>query len=125
MSNSFLYQDNSKIAFKSEELDFFDPELSEKYGADDLVHSGKNEFIQQMESGSETEDVIEAKKEITDEDPSEDSSKEDEDVIEAKEEITDEDSSEDSSEEDRYCADKAGKHCRNCNSTFELGNKLH
>jgi hypothetical protein len=77
-----------------------------------------------MESGSETENVIEAKKEITDEDPSEDSSKEDEDVIEAKEEITDK-NSEDSSEEDRYCVDKAGKHCRNCNSTFGLGNKLH
>jgi hypothetical protein len=48
-----------------------------------------------------------------------------EDVIEAKEEITDENSSKDSSEEDRYCADKTGKHCRNCNSTFESENKLY
>jgi hypothetical protein len=55
-SNSFSHQDNSKIAFKPEELGFFDPELSEVGG---------------------------------------------------------------------YHADKAGKHCRNCNSTFESGNKLH
>jgi hypothetical protein len=83
-------------------LGFFDSELSEEYSADDLVHSDKNEFIQQIESGSEVENVIEAK-----------------------EEITDEDSSEDSSEEDRYYADKAEKHCRNCNSTFESENELH
>jgi hypothetical protein len=41
-SNSFLYQDNSKIVFKSEELRFFDPELSEEYSTDDLIHSDKN-----------------------------------------------------------------------------------
>jgi hypothetical protein len=40
--NSFLYQNNSKIAFKSEELGFFDPELFEKYDMRDLVHSGKD-----------------------------------------------------------------------------------
>jgi hypothetical protein len=41
-SNFFLYQDNFKIAFKSEELGFFDPELSEEYGTDNLIYSGKN-----------------------------------------------------------------------------------
>jgi hypothetical protein len=41
-SNSFLYQNNSKIAFKFKELKFFDPELSEKYGTGDLIYSGKN-----------------------------------------------------------------------------------
>jgi hypothetical protein len=41
-SNSFSYQDNSKIAFKSEELRFFDPELSEKYNTGDLIHLNKN-----------------------------------------------------------------------------------
>jgi hypothetical protein len=41
-SNSFLYQDNFKIAFKSEELEFFDPELFEEYSTGDLVYSGKN-----------------------------------------------------------------------------------
>jgi hypothetical protein len=41
-SNSFLYQNNSKIAFKSKELRFFDPELSEKYNIDDLIYSSKN-----------------------------------------------------------------------------------
>jgi hypothetical protein len=30
-----------------------------------------------------------------------------------------------SSEIDGYYADKAGKHCRNCNSIFESENKLH
>jgi hypothetical protein len=55
-----------------------------------------------MESGSEAEDIIEIKKEITDEN-----------------------SSEDFSEEDRYCADKIGKYYRNCNSIFESENKLH
>jgi hypothetical protein len=55
-----------------------------------------------MERGSETENVIETKEEIIDEDPSEDSS-----------------------EEDKYCADKIGKHYRNCNSIFGLRNKLH
>jgi hypothetical protein len=40
--NFFLYQDNSKIAFKFEELKFFDPELSEKYSTDDLVYLDKN-----------------------------------------------------------------------------------
>jgi hypothetical protein len=39
--------------------------------------------------------------------------------------ITDENFSEVSSEEDRYCADKIGKHYRNCNSIFGSGNKLH
>jgi hypothetical protein len=39
---SFLYQDNFKIAFKPEELDFFDPELSEKYDTGDLIYSDKN-----------------------------------------------------------------------------------
>jgi hypothetical protein len=77
-----------------------------------------------MESGSETEDVIEAKKKITDENPSEDSSEEDENVIEAKEEITDK-NSENSFEKDRYYVNKAGKYCRNCNSIFGLRNKLH
>jgi hypothetical protein len=48
-----------------------------------------------------------------------------EDVIEIKEEITDENSSEDSSEKDRYYVDKTEKHCRNCNSTFELENEFH
>jgi hypothetical protein len=41
-SNSFLYQDNSKIAFKFKELRFFDPELSEKYSTDNLIYSDKN-----------------------------------------------------------------------------------
>jgi hypothetical protein len=41
-SNSFSYQNNSKIAFKSEKLRFFDPELSEKYSTNNLIHSGKN-----------------------------------------------------------------------------------
>jgi hypothetical protein len=41
-SNSFLYQNNSKIVFKSEELKFFDPELSEKYNIDYLIYSDKN-----------------------------------------------------------------------------------
>jgi hypothetical protein len=41
--NSFsYYQNNSKIAFKSEELDFFNPELPEKYSTDDLIHLSKN-----------------------------------------------------------------------------------
>jgi hypothetical protein len=41
-SNFFLYQNNSKIAFKSEELEFFDPELSEEYNTGDLIHLNKN-----------------------------------------------------------------------------------
>jgi hypothetical protein len=41
-SNSFSYQDNSKIAFKSEKLEFFDPELSEKYSMNNLIHLSKN-----------------------------------------------------------------------------------
>jgi hypothetical protein len=41
-SNSFLYQYNSKIAFKFEELGFIDPELFEEYSTDDLIHSDKN-----------------------------------------------------------------------------------
>jgi hypothetical protein len=102
VSNSFSYQDNSKIAFKSKELDFFDLKLSKEYNINDLIHSDKNEFIQQIESGSEIEDVIETK-----------------------EKIIDEHLSEDSSEEDRYYAYKVGKHCRNCNSIFESENKLH
>jgi hypothetical protein len=40
--NSFLYQNNFKIVFKSEKLKFFDPELSEKYSTGDLIHSNKN-----------------------------------------------------------------------------------
>jgi hypothetical protein len=40
--NSFSYQNNSKIAFKSEELRFFDLELFEKYNTDNLIHSDKN-----------------------------------------------------------------------------------
>jgi hypothetical protein len=40
--NFFLYQNNSKIAFKSKELEFFDPELFEKYSTGDLVYSDKN-----------------------------------------------------------------------------------
>jgi hypothetical protein len=48
-----------------------------------------------------------------------------ENVIEAKKEITDENSSKNSSEEDKYCVDKAGKYYRNCNSTFGSENKLH
>jgi hypothetical protein len=41
-SNSFLYQNNFKIAFKSKELEFFDPELSEKYSTGNLIYSDKN-----------------------------------------------------------------------------------
>jgi hypothetical protein len=41
-SISFLYQNNSKIAFKSEKLKFFDPELFEEYGMGNLVHLGKD-----------------------------------------------------------------------------------
>jgi hypothetical protein len=41
-SNSFLYQDNSKISFKFKKLEFFDPELSEKYRIDNLIHLNKN-----------------------------------------------------------------------------------
>jgi hypothetical protein len=55
-----------------------------------------------MESGSETENVIEAKKKITDENLSEDSS-----------------------EENKYYADKIKKYCKNCNSTFGSENKFH
>jgi hypothetical protein len=40
--NFFLYQNNSKIAFKSEKLEFFDLELSEKYSTNNLIYSGKN-----------------------------------------------------------------------------------
>jgi hypothetical protein len=40
--NSFSYQDNFKIVFKSKELGFFDPELSEKYGTGNLIHLNKN-----------------------------------------------------------------------------------
>ena len=40
--NSFSYQYNSKIAFKSEELGFFDPELLEEYNIDNLIYSDKN-----------------------------------------------------------------------------------
>jgi hypothetical protein len=40
--NSFSYQDNFKIAFKSEELEFFDPELFEKYDTDNLIYSDKD-----------------------------------------------------------------------------------
>jgi hypothetical protein len=39
---SILYQDNFKIAFKSKELGFFDPELFEEYDTDDLIYSDKN-----------------------------------------------------------------------------------
>jgi hypothetical protein len=102
VSNLYSYQDNSKIAFKSEELDFFDPELSEKYSTDNLIYSGKNELIQQIESRLEVENVIEIKKEIIDEN-----------------------FSEDSSEENRYYADKIGKYYRNCNSIFGSENKLY
>jgi hypothetical protein len=83
-------------------LNFFDSELSEKYSADNLIYSNKNKFIQQIENESEIEDVIEAKKEIIDED-----------------------FSEDFSEEDRYYADKIEKYCKNCNSIFESENKFH
>jgi hypothetical protein len=48
-----------------------------------------------------------------------------ENVIEIKEKITDKNFSEDSSEEDKYYADKTGKHCRNCNSTFGSENELY
>jgi hypothetical protein len=48
-----------------------------------------------------------------------------ENVIEIKKEIIDEDISEDFSEENRYYADKIGKHCRNCNSIFGSENKLY
>jgi hypothetical protein len=48
-----------------------------------------------------------------------------EDVIEIKEEITDENFSEDFSEENKYYADKAGKYCRNCNLIFGSENKFH
>jgi hypothetical protein len=55
-----------------------------------------------MENGSETENVIEIKKKITDKDPSENSF-----------------------EKDRYYVDKTEKYCRNCNLIFESENKLH
>jgi hypothetical protein len=48
-----------------------------------------------------------------------------ENVIEAKEEIINEDFSEDFSEEDRYYADKAEKYCRNCNSIFGSENEFY
>jgi hypothetical protein len=41
-SNSFSYQDNFKIAFKSTKLKFFDPELSEEYSTNNLIYSSKN-----------------------------------------------------------------------------------
>jgi hypothetical protein len=41
-SNFFSYQNNSKIAFKSEKLGFFDSELSEKYSTGDLIYLDKN-----------------------------------------------------------------------------------
>jgi hypothetical protein len=41
-SNFFLYQNNFKIVFKSEELGFFDPELSEEYDTDNLIYSDKD-----------------------------------------------------------------------------------
>jgi hypothetical protein len=40
--NSFLYQDNFKIAFKSEELEFFDLELFEEYSTGDLIYLDKD-----------------------------------------------------------------------------------
>jgi hypothetical protein len=40
--NSFLYQNNFKIAFKSKKLEFFDLELSEEYGTGDLIYSDKD-----------------------------------------------------------------------------------
>jgi hypothetical protein len=55
-----------------------------------------------MESGSGAENVTEIKKKITDENPSENSS-----------------------EKNRYYADKIGKHCKNCNSTFGSENKFY
>jgi hypothetical protein len=39
---SILYQDNFKIAFKFEELEFFDLELFEEYNTDDLIYLNKN-----------------------------------------------------------------------------------
>jgi hypothetical protein len=50
-SNSFLYQNNFKIAFKFKKLKFFDPELFEKYNIGDLIYSNKNTmylFIQRI-----------------------------------------------------------------------------
>jgi hypothetical protein len=47
-SISFLYQNNSKIAFKSEELKFFDPELFEKYDTGNLIHSDKDTIYKNM-----------------------------------------------------------------------------
>jgi hypothetical protein len=44
-----------------------------------------------------------------------------ENVIEINENVADENSS----EINGYYVNKIGKYCRNCNSTFELGNKLH
>jgi hypothetical protein len=48
-----------------------------------------------------------------------------ENVIEAKEKIFDENFSENFFEEDRYCANKIGKYCRNCNLIFGSENKLY
>jgi hypothetical protein len=42
LSSFSYYQNNSKIAFKSEELNFFNPELSEEYNIGDLIHLDKN-----------------------------------------------------------------------------------
>jgi hypothetical protein len=50
------------------------------------------------EGGSEAEDVIEANENVADDNPS---------------------------EINGYYADKIGKYCKNCNSTFESGNKLY
>jgi hypothetical protein len=40
--NFFLYKTNFKIVFKFEELRFFDPELFEEYGTDNLIYLGKD-----------------------------------------------------------------------------------
>jgi hypothetical protein len=48
-----------------------------------------------------------------------------EDVIEVKEEITNEDFSENFSEKDRYYVNKTEKYCRNCNSIFGSENKFY
>jgi hypothetical protein len=44
----FLCQNNFKIAFNSEELEFFDLKLSEKYNTGDLIYSNKNKIYKSV-----------------------------------------------------------------------------
>ncbi len=42
ISDSSIFIDPSRISFKTEELDFFDPELPIEYDSEDVIRSGKD-----------------------------------------------------------------------------------